>query len=167
MIDRTGTLWYFSSSDMIKKLVLAALILIPAIAFAQGVPDLKGESYVGKNTYSLFDPSRLTVRQSYSLGYYSGGGRSGSIGYYLNSIEYVFSNPLRIRVDLGYLHSPTGMFSGGSSTLNSGAFVPGLAVDWRPSKNILFRLDYRHVPLGAYGLRSPYYYDTLDQEDYR
>jgi hypothetical protein len=131
------------------------------------VPDLKGKSYVDRDTYSLFDPSRLTMRQSYSLGYYSGGGKSGSIGYYLNSIEYVFSNPLRIRVDLGYLHSPTSMFSGGSSTLNSGAFVPGLAVDWRPSKNILFRLDYRHVPLGVYGQRAPYYYDTFDQEDNR
>jgi hypothetical protein len=152
---------------MMRKLILAALILIPVIAFAQGVPDLKDKSYVGKDSCSLFDPSRLTMRQSYSLGYYSGGGRSGSIGYYLNSIEYVFSNPLRIRVDLGYLHSPTSMFSGGSSTLNSGVFVPGLAVDWRPSRNILFRLDYRHVPLGVYGRRTPYYYDTLDQEDNR
>lgn len=167
MIDRMGPLWYNYCSGMMKKLTLAVLVLIPAIAFAQGVPDLKGKSYTGKDTYSLFDPSRLSMRQSYSLSYFSGGGRSGSIGYYLNSIEYAFANPLKIRFDLGYLHSPTSMFSGGSSSLGSGAFVPGLAIDWRPSKYFLFRLDYRQVPVGLYGRSTPYYYDTLDQEDNR
>ena len=163
----TGPLWYYLCRGMMKKLILAALILVPVVVFAQGVPEIKGKSYAKKDSYSLFDPSRLTMRQSYSLGFYSGGGQSGSIGYYLNSIEYQFSNPLRIRVDLGYLHSPTSLFSGRSSTLNSGAFVPGLAIDWRPQKNILFRLDYRYVPLGVYGRSSPYYYDPLNQEDNR
>ena len=149
-----------------KKLAAIVLILIPVMAFAQGVPDLKGRSYLTKGGYSLFDPSRLTMRQSYSFGYYLGGGTSSNIGYYLNSIEYAFSSPLKIRVDLGYLHSPTNMLSGTSSGLNSGIFVPGFAIDWRPSKNFNFRLDYRHVPLGAYGGLNPYY-NPYYQEDNR
>ncbi len=149
-----------------KKLAVIVLVLIPVMAFAQGVPDLKGKSYLSRNRVSFFDPSRLTMKQSYSFGYYSGSGTSGSIGYYLNSIEYAFSNPLKIRVDLGYLHSPTNLLSGTSSGLNSGIFVPGFAIDWRPSKNFNFRLDYRHVPLGAYGGLNPYY-NPYHQEDYR
>ncbi len=149
-----------------KKIAAIILVLIPVMAFAQGVPDLKGKSYLSKDRLSLFDPSRLTMKQSYSFGYYSGGGTDGSIGYYLNSIEYAFSNPLKIRVDLGYLHSPTNVFSGTSSGLNSGVFIPGFAIDWRPSKNFNFRLDYRHVPAGAYGGLNPYY-DPYNREDYR
>lgn len=149
-----------------KKLAVIILVLIPVMAFAQSMSDQKGKSYVSKNGFSLFDPSRLLMKQSYSFGYYSGAGTGGSIGYYLNSIEYAFSNPLKIRVDLGYLHSPTSLFSGTSSGLNSGAFIPGFAIDWRPSKNFNFRLDYRHVPAGAYGGLNPYY-NPYNREDYR
>ncbi len=152
-----------------KKLTLLILVLIPVMAymaFAQGVPDLKGKSYLSKDGLSLFDPSRLIMKQSYSFGYYSGSGTSRSIGYYLNSIEYAFSSPLKIRVDLGYLHSPTNLLSGTSSGLNSGIFVPGFAIDWRPSKNFNLRLDYRHVPLGAYGGLNPYN-NPYHREDYR
>ncbi len=149
-----------------KKLAVIILILIPVMASAQGVPDLKGQSYLNRDGFSLFDPSRLTMKQSYSFGYRFGGSADGSIGYYLNSIEYVFSNPLKIRVDLGYLHSPTNLFSGTSSGLNSGAFIPGFAIDWRPSRNFNFRLDYRHVPQRAYGGLNPYY-NPYYQEDYR
>jgi hypothetical protein len=149
-----------------KKIILIVLVIIPVTAFAQGVPDLKGKSYLSKDRISLFDPSRLTMKQSYSFGYYSGAGTNGSIGYYLNSIEYAFSSPLKIRVDLGYLHSPTNLLSGTSSGLNSGVFIPGFAIDWRPSKNFNFRLDYRHVPPGAYGGLNPYN-NSYYREDYR
>jgi hypothetical protein len=155
----------FGSAKM-KKFAVIVLILIPVVAFAQGVSDLRGKSYLSKDRFSLFDPSRLTMRQSYSFGYYSGGGTSGSIGYYLNSIEYAFSNPLKLRVDLGYLHRPTSLFSGTSSDLNSGVFIPAFAIDWRPSENFNFRFDYRHVPLGAYRGLNPYY-NPYYQEDYR
>lgn len=147
-----------------KKIIVIIAMSIPALAAAQSVPQSGGESYVKKGAFSLFDPSKLSMHQSYSFGYYSGGGTSGSLGYYLNSIEYRFSNPLRIRIDLGYLHSPTSMFSRGSSGTNSGVFVPGVSIDWRPARSFNFRFDYRSVPIGYYngfGL-NPYL-----QEDYR
>lgn len=141
-----------------RKITVLILILIPTLVLAQGLSGLDGQSYVKKGSRSLFDPSRLSISQSYSLGYYSGGGVSGSIGYYMNSLEYRFSNPLKIRVDLGYLHSPTNLFSNGSSGLKSGVFVPGFSVDWRPTKGLNFRLDYRRIPVingSGFGL-NPY-----------
>jgi hypothetical protein len=147
-----------------RKTITIILILIPVISVAQMVPPSGGESYVRKGGLSLFDPSRLTMHNSYSFSYYSGNGQSGTIGYYMNSIEYAFSGPLKIRLDLGYLHDPTSMFSRGSSGSNFGALVPGFSVDWRPSDQFRFRLDYRQVPFGYYGDQgiNPYI-----QEDYR
>ena len=129
-----------------KKITILILLSIPLVVSAQVAPDLKNKSYVGKSAVSLFDPSKLSMSHSYSLGFYSGGGRSGNIGLYMNSIEYAFSNPLKIRIDLGYLHSPSGLFSGSSSTMKNGVIVPGVTIDWRPSKHFNFRLDYRQHP---------------------
>jgi hypothetical protein len=122
-----------------KKAIAIILVLTPVIAVAQMAAPSDGESYVRKTDFSLFDPSRLTMHNSYTFSYYSGSGRSGTIGYYMNSIEYAFSGPLKIRLDLGYLHNPTSMFSRGSSGANTGAFVPGISVDWRPSDQFCSR----------------------------
>jgi len=151
-----------------KKITLAVAILIPILASAQDISGLNGQSYVKKGSFSLFDPSKLSIRQSYSLGYYSGGGKNGSIGYYINSLEYRFSNPLRIRLDLGYLHSPTAMFSSGPSERKNGLFVPGFSLDWRPSDSFNFRLDYRQVPRSGWGYDGAGYgLNPFIREDYR
>ncbi|MEE9553609.1 MAG: hypothetical protein V3W18_04860 [candidate division Zixibacteria bacterium] len=147
-----------------RKLITILLISIPVLALAQSIPPPNADSYVKKGTYSIFDPSRLSMNQSYSLSYYSGGGNSGSIGYYMNSLEYRFSSPLKIRVDLGYLHSPTGLFSRNSTVNNSGMFVPGISIDWKPTENFNFRLDYHHVPVDYY---RGYGTNSFFQEDYR
>lgn len=126
-----------------KKALILIIVLIPLISNAQIAPDLKNKSYVGKDRFSLFDPSKLTMRQSYSFAYYSGGGRSGNIGLYMNSIEYAFSEPLKIRVDLGFLHTPSQLFSGNTSIADKGVIVPGVSLNWRPSQHFNLRLDYR------------------------
>lgn len=126
-----------------KKLTIVIILLIPVIAQAQIAQDMKNKSYVGANSASLFDPSKLTMRHSYSFAYYTGGGRSGNIGMYMNSIEYAFSDPLRLRIDLGFMHTPSRLFSGSTSVADDGVFVPGISLDWRPSRHFNFRLDYR------------------------
>ena len=132
-----------------KKIAIAIITIIamiPVLAQAQVAPDLKNKSYVGNSPVSLFDPSKLTMSQSYSFSYFTGGGKSGNIGMYMNSIEYAFSNPLKIRVDLGFLHTPSRLFSGNSSVVQNGVFVPGVSLDWRPSEHFNLRLDYRQHP---------------------
>jgi hypothetical protein len=146
---------------MKKAIALVILVMVPIIALAQNAPDIKGQPYLTKSSTSLFDPSRLKMHQSYSFGYYSGGGTSSSIGYYLNSIEYTISNPLKVRVDLGFMHNPTALFSGNSSVSKSGAFVPGVSLDWRPSSAFHFMLDFREVPVynGYNNYYNPYQWE--------
>jgi hypothetical protein len=149
---------------MKKGILLAILILIPTIGFAQRITDLKDQSTISKNSWSLLDPSRFKMHQSYSFGFYSGGGHSTSIGYYLNSIEYTFSNPLTVRLDLGFVHNPGAML--GSSSSKAGAFVPGFSLNWRPSASFNFRLDFRQVPVvNGFGYNN--YYNPGFWEDYR
>ncbi len=150
---------------MKKTAILTILLMVPAIVSAQQLTDLKDRPFSNKSSFSLFNPSRLKMSQSYSFGYYSGRGGSGTVGYYLNSIEYTFSNPLKVRFDLGFLHNPSNMFSRNSSISNSSAFVPAFSLDWRPAKYFHFRLDYRQVPVNNYGGHG--YFGPDYWEDYR
>jgi hypothetical protein len=149
-----------------KKAAFLLFLLVPAMVFAQSAADLAAKPSVAKSASSLFDPSKLRIHQSYYFGYYSGSAGNGSIGYYLNSIEYQVSSPLRIRVDLGFLHNPSAMLSGRASSRNSAVFLPGFSLDWRPSQYFTFRLDYRQVPAFNYGGYYHYYNPDL-WEDYR
>jgi len=141
-----------------KKMVLSlVLLLMAATAFSQSLSVPKDNTYLSKKSFSLFDPSKLKMSQSYSFGYYSGQGGSRSVGYYLNSLEYTFSSPLKVRVDLGFLHNPGAMLSNRSGVSRSGAFIPGVSIDWRPSPSFNFRLDVRQVPYTSYGGYNGYY----------
>ncbi len=141
-----------------KKMVFCLVLLFTAATvFAQSRTDLKDTSYLSKKSFSLFDPSKLKMSQSYTLGYYSGRGGSSSVGYYLNSIEYTIASPLKVRLDLGFLHNPGAMLSSRSGVSKSGTFIPGVSVDWRPSPNFNFRLDVRQVPFTNYGGYNGYY----------
>ena len=149
-----------------KKLMILFVLLIPALLYAQSVSDLQNKSYGSSNGAPLFDPSKLKMSQSYSFSYYSGNGQNGTLGYYLNSIEYAFSDPLKIRVDIGYLHSPSSIVSKNSSAIGSGAIIPGVSVDWRPTDNLRFNVDIRQVPAGYNSINgSRHNYNQW--EDYR
>jgi hypothetical protein len=150
---------------MKKAILLMILALIPALVLAQDYSNLQ-QPYLKKNSTSLFDPSRLTMHQSVSFGYYSGGAGSGSMGYYLNSLEYSISNPLKIRVDLGYMANTSALFSRNSSSTKTGTFVPGVSLDWRPSSAFHFSLDFRQVPVYNYGNYNNYYNPALWEDNH-
>ena len=119
--------------------------------------------------FSLLDPSRFKMSQSYTMSYFSGSGSSGSVGLYMNTIEYRLSDPLTVRVGLAYLHQPLGFLSnsGARSGLDEGRLLPNFSLLYRPSNRFQLLIDYRTVPtigeyggLGRYGV-SPYtgFYD--------
>lgn len=104
--------------------------------------------------FSLLDPSRFKMSQSYSLSYFSGSGYSGSLGFYSNTIEYRLSNPLTVRVGIGYLHQPLGSNSdsGARAGLDNGRLLPSFSLLYRPSNRFQLLIDYRTVPtIGEYG----------------
>lgn len=148
------------------------LVVAPVIALAQvnsgssqssvGVPPsgILGGA-VSKPGLSLLDPSRFHMRNSYTMSYFSSGGRQGSVGLYMSTLEYQLSRPLTVRIGLGYLHQPLG-FVKNMGGPGEGRILPNVSLDFRPSDKFHFILDFRTIPTGEYrtgfgqGGYSPY-----------
>jgi len=133
------------------------LLLMMNVAFAadtlvrQGTTSSSGSSALSnaspRPTFSLLDPSRLHMTQSYSLSYVSGAGQGRMIGMYINQIDYEFAKPLRVSFAIAYLHQPQGLWGAGTQ-ISGNKLLPSFRLDWQPSRNFRFILNYE--------TRSPY-----------
>jgi len=101
--------------------------------------------------FSLLDPSRFRIHNSYSLSFLSGSGRSASVGMFMSTIEYQLSRPLSLRVGLGYLHQPLGFLKNVNGP-DQGRILPNVSLDYRPSDKFRFSVDFRTVPSSVDGM---------------
>jgi hypothetical protein len=134
--------------------LVVALLLLMNVAFAadtlvrQGTSSSSGSSALSstgpRSAFSLLDLSRFHMTQSYSLSYMSGAGQGKMIGMYINQIDYEFAKPLRISFAVAYLHQPQGLW-GASTQISGDKILPSFRLDWRPSRNFRFILNYETV----------------------
>ena len=118
----------------------------------------------------ILDPTRLSVSNELSYFYASGSGGlpGGGAGLYQNRLTYKISDPLQVTLLLGYeFGSPFGRSYG--ATGEGGRILPGLALTYQPSENVLVRFQYRTLPSTAhygYGRSGPYHlsYDPFWDE---
>ncbi len=91
--------------------------------------------------FSLLNPNRFSMQQSYSVGFASGSGGSNSSGLYLNTLSYRLADPLTLSADVGFyspLYSSTGGFSRGGfqdPRANSSLVLPHVGLEYKPTKN--------------------------------
>ncbi len=102
---------------------------------------------------SLIDPSKFNMSHSYSLSYFSWGGKSFSQGLYLNTMNYQLSEPLFMQVRIGYVHQLFGIMNQ-SNGMNGKVFVQRALIEYKPSKNMRLTIDYQADPVF---MTSPYY----------
>jgi len=156
---------------MLKKLifVIIALVIIIGPVLAQEAGDFPLNNNIpSKSAFSLFDPGRFHMTNSFSLMYSSSNGQSQSLGMYLNSIEYQVSDPLKIRFDLGYVQNTGSLFSSNTRNQNNGRILPGVSISWKPAKNLFFQFNYREVPVYYNGgLYDSYYPNSMFYESGR
>lgn len=133
--------------EMRKFILIIAVILLAGSAYAQLQSNLPLSYAPAKSSFSLFDPSRFHMSQSYSFMFMSSNSGSQSLGMYLNSIEYQVSNPLNIKLDIAYVHQPGAFFNTSGVSLTDGRILPAISISYRPTKNLLFRFNYRQTPL--------------------
>jgi hypothetical protein len=95
---------------------------------------------------SLLDPSRFNMYQSYSFSYFSSGRTSGTFGLYTNTLEYKISEPLLVRIGLGYLHQPLSVFGDRGSQDLKGVILPNFQLLYHPSENFFLKIDYSSIP---------------------
>jgi hypothetical protein len=156
---------------MVKKSIflIAVLTLVAGPILAQEVGDFPLRSNIpAKSTFSLFDPSRFHMTNSFSLMYSSANGQSQSLGVYLNSIEYQVSDPLKIRLDLGYVQNTSSLFNSNSRNQSNGRILPGVSISWKPAKNLFFHFNYREMPVYYNGgFYDSYYPNSMFYESGR
>ncbi len=89
--------------------------------------------------------SRLNMTQSYSIGFYTGGGFSGTQALYNNTITYQLARPLTLTLNLSILHDPSALW-GNESFSNTATFLPSGRLDWRPSDNFRMSIGIERCP---------------------
>lgn len=149
---------------MRRIVVLLLVVLFPVISFGQfktqsnmlGFGDmLRYSTYLGRSAMGILDldPSRLHIQHSYQMNFASVGGKGFTQGVYLNTMTYEFKAPVALTLQWGIAHQPFNAM-GASSFMQSGPFISGAQLRWRPRKNVLLQIDFSNNPYGY----SPYYY---------
>jgi hypothetical protein len=142
--------------------VLVAIALLSAVprAHAVGLFDPSSAGFAPRVPLSAFarpatwfDPSRLHLVSTVSLG--SGfGGSSSTSALQVTSLSYQFGAPFSMSVSLGNTFGLDRARNGGSPF-----FLEGFDLAWRPSGNAIFRVamhDYRSpLQYGAWGRGYP------------
>jgi len=151
---------------MEKKIVLWALFLSMMFVCIAGAQTKPGKSNIIEPSTtqllqkpngflnSLFDPSRFSMKHSYSVSLFSMGRQTFSQGLYLNTMNFRFSNPLTMQVSVGFMHQPLGKF-GNMPAENGKLFLQHARLQYKPSDKMSFTIDYQSYP---YSYPSPYYY---------
>jgi hypothetical protein len=120
--------------------------------------------------FGWFDPNRLTIRNSYSLSYTTSGGKGYSLGELSSSLAYQISNPLSVQFDFSLMHSPFNNLGGNFAKDIAGVYFTRAELNYRPSKNLLFQIQYRQLPsmywLNNYDRFSVMpWYERIDDEE--
>jgi len=111
-------------------------------------------SSIGSNhvdsKFSLFDPSRFSMQNSYSLIYSSYNGTGQTIGLYMNSMKYSVTSSLDLNVTLGWVHQPGQLFNKQDRGVTDyGSILPNVQLDYRPSDKFRLMISYQSIP-GVY-----------------
>ncbi len=94
--------------------------------------------------FGLLDFSKLSMRHSYSLSYTNFGGQGLSLGMLTSSLMYKLSDALDLQTDISLMHSPYSSF--GNRNDLSGLFLNRAELNYRPTDNLWFQLQFRQVP---------------------
>jgi len=140
-----------------KFIVLLILVHTPCLLFGQLKEDTKpvdmptrlafGQG-VGSGFFGILglDPSRLHISHSYQMSYFSGAGSNGTVGLYLNTMSYQFSNSFDMKLQWGIAHQPFGGNLGNAPQLLNRPFVSGAQLRYQPSDKFKIELNYQSLP---------------------
>ncbi len=130
-------------------------------------PEYRGSSVSG---FSLLNPNRFSMRQSYSVGFSSSSIGSQSSGLYLNTISYRLADPLVLSADVGF-HMPFYSSLGGPTSgfqnpgLGGALVLPHVGLEYRPSENSSISIHFINGPdaAKAYGYPGNLFWHPWDR----
>ena len=143
---------------MLKKIVLLLILilsLIPYIALGQlkrqdSPAQIKeeitrpyGDQFIG---FSIFDPARFNMSHSFSMSYFSVGGKGLSQSLYLNTMSYQLASPLLLKVQWGIQGFPYNSLAKNNPVFQSGLFLSGAELQYKPNDKFEVRLQFNSMP---------------------
>jgi len=142
---------------MKKMMVLNILFicLVPAMVFGQlKIQDkplnIGGELRQPLQDQSLFfgiiDPSKFSMSHSVSMSYFSAAGNGIARNMYLNTMSYQIAAPLLLRVQWGVQNYPYNNLSKDNPMFQSGFFLSGAELNYKPSDNMEFSIQFNRMP---------------------
>jgi hypothetical protein len=171
------TLRILTGWTMVKKLSLL-LVLLCGVTVAQAQfrgqeprnPSVaEGVMRSDASDYSLFSLDHLEMRHSVTMSYGMTGDHGLGSSMYVNSMRYRISEPLSVRADVGMMLTTFGSASSFIQNDISRIFLKRASVDYVPSKDIRFSLQYRNEPYlsryGGWNHGMGFGYDMFDDDD--
>ncbi len=120
------------------------LVCFPAVLSAQykHQPTIKEalSSPASGLVLGFLDPEKFSMNHSFSASFVTFGGNSMMVNSYVNTINYQFSAPLSLRLNLGLMNTPYSSFNtqpglSNALDLNSTRLFGGAELMYRPSEN--------------------------------
>ncbi|MBN1561676.1 hypothetical protein JW998_15600 [candidate division KSB1 bacterium] len=148
-------------------ILVSSFFLLPLLGYGQFKTQAKPVDFSdrlqsGANIGILgIDPSRFSMSHSYSMSYMAAGGQSFTQGLYLNTLSYQFTVPLTLSLQLGMAHNPF-PGNGTANILQSGFFVSGAQLMYKPTEKTTIQLQFRQMPYQNY--RGFYYVPRHDMD---
>ncbi|RKY55579.1 MAG: hypothetical protein DRP89_03005 [Candidatus Neomarinimicrobiota bacterium] len=145
-------------SKFVKIFLIIFLIMPLGLIEAQFKSQLKEKPSVEKSIkipnvgpsssgFSLLDPNRFFMNQSYSLSYMSFGKSSTSLGIYQNRMSYIFSDKLTLNGHIGFIHNPLQMGINNNSMNPINNIIYGAELNYHPKENLFLNIRFDKVPL--------------------
>ncbi len=130
----------------------------PTVAEEKPASTLEAMSGHGDDFFSrLFDPSRLTSHQTYSMSYMTGGGSSFGLTSFTNSFNYRASDDLFISADVSAVYSPFSSFGSAFQKSINGIYLSSARLDWKMGENTFLRVEYNGAPFLNSRFDDPFY----------
>lgn len=101
------------------------------------------------SAFSLIDLSRIRWSNSYTIGFFSGGGQSGSTGMLNSMMFYEFSPKLSLALSVGVLHNTGALWGKGTS---DATILPGFRLDYHPSEKFQMSIGFQRYS----GAQTPF-----------
>ncbi|MEI8134805.1 MAG: hypothetical protein WCH46_06965 [bacterium] len=143
--------------------IIVFLSLVASIALAQFRPEtgiseqdkptstIGAMSNHGENIFSsLFDPMRLSMHQTYTMSFMTGGGQSTSLGMFTNTFAYQTADNLAISADVSAVYSPFSTLGTQFQKSINGIYLSSARLDWKMGEHTFMRIEYNGLPYSSY-----------------
>ncbi|HWF44600.1 MAG TPA: hypothetical protein VG537_08155 [Candidatus Kapabacteria bacterium] len=109
----------------------------------------------------LFDPSRFSMHQTYSMSFMSSGFGSTGLSMFTNTFSYKASDNLFVSADVSAVYSPFSTFGSAYTNSLNGIYLTNARLDWKLGDNTFMRIEYVGGPQNSMYGYNPYAYNPF------